>query len=251
MMSFQTDVEATSIHQTNTFTLLKNQFFYKIHAHHSMFATMMIMQILGLIFSYSSESWGTGTENLYVHMTIYSGNIIITFSLIWAFLMAFMLTRNPIKNMMNTFITTKKVNHLSNFLFLIFLSVIGGISCYLISFLFKSIIVLFQSEKTILIEQVTLFEVFIGTIATILYMLLVTAVGYLIGEMIQLHKIFIAIIPITIVGFIIIFPEEVIAPIFQFFTWETNMFIFAVKIICVVSGMFLLSTLFDKHMEVR
>jgi len=251
-MSLEHKIEMAQIHEMDFVTTVKKQLHYKIRAHHSMFGTMVIMQIIAFIFSFGSENWGVGTDNVTVHMNITSGNIIIVFTFIWAFIMAVMLTNKPMKSMMLTFVSTKQINHVSNFLFIIFLSVIGGVTAYLLGFLTKSITFLLNHpENMIFVERVTINEVILGMVATILYMFLISVIGYLIGEIVYLHKIFIVVLPVVIIGLFIIMHESAIAPIFTFFTGETNFIIFAGKILLVAPILFLIAFFLDRNVEVR
>lgn len=252
MMSLQHKAEIAQVQEIDFLTAVKNQFFYKVNAHHSMFGTMFIMQIIAFIFSFGGQSMGVGTDNLSLHLSISSGDIIITFTFIWAFIMAIMLTNRPMKSMMLTFVSNKRINHLSNFLFLVFLSIVGGLTSYLLGFLTKSISFLLNyPENIILVERVTMNEVILGMIVTTLYMFLIAIVGYLIGEVIYLHKIFIVIIPVAIIGLFMIGFHQMIAPIFTFFAGESNFFIFTAKVVFVAPILFLIAFILDRHVEVR
>lgn len=251
MMSSPHKMETVPFQQVDFSTILKKQFLYKVHAHYSMFSTMVILQLIGVIFAFGGENYGTGTENIMLNVKISSGSIVIGFTLFWIFIMAILMTTKQNKSMMHTFITNKKLNHLSNILFLLLLSVIGGISSYLIGFFIKTITFLWYStENIIVVEKITFVEVILGIVVTTLYMFLLGAIGYFLGEIFALHRLFIIIIPVIFIGFLIIFHESALGPMFDFFTQESNFVIFTIKVFIVTSVLFLIASQIDRYSEV-
>lgn len=250
-MSFPHNGEAVPVHQADFFTMLKKQFFYKVHAHYSMFSTMVMMQLIGLIFSIGGENYGIGTSHIELDMKVSSGSIVIAFTFFWIFIMAMMMTMRPAKSMMYTFITNKRINHLSNLLFIVFLSMIGGVSSYLLGFFIKLVtFLLYGSENILFVERVMLKEAILGIAVTILYMLLISSIGYFLGEIFSLHKIFIVVIPVVFAGFLIVFHESMIEPLFSFFTEENHFIIFTIRVLFVVSILFLIAFQLDRRSEV-
>src|SRR5690625_3113036 len=170
--------------QTNFFDSIKTQYQFKLRAHHGMFSTMIIVQIIVLFLGYNSV--GSGINNVSVNSVVYSGEAIIILTIAWAAIMGFRLTMKQSKNMMFTFVTDRKTNHISNVLFIVTLSIIGGISAYLLSFIFKISMYLWKgSENLLFIEEITLNGLLIGLSATVLYALLLAAFAYFIGEVID------------------------------------------------------------------
>lgn len=250
-MSSLHKMETVPTQQVDLFTMIKKQTLYKIHAHFSMFSTMVILQLIGVIFAFGGENFGAGTENMMLHVKVSSGSIVIGFTLFWIFIMAILLTTKQNKSIVHTFITDKKINHLSNMLFLLFLSIVGGISSYLSGFFVKTVTFLWYSTENILVlEKITFVEVILGIIVTTLYMILLGAIGYFLGEIFSLHRMSIIIVPVIFIGFQIFFHETAIGPMFDFFTKESNFGIFTIKVVFVASVLFLIASQIDRYSEV-
>lgn len=242
--------------QMNYYDVIKTQYQFKCRAHHGMFSTMIIVQLIAVLFSFGNNQVGVGVNNISVNAVGYSGNMIIILTIVWAGIMAFRLTTKQSKNMTFTFVTDRKTNHISNILFTVTLSIIGGLSAYFLSFVFTISMYIWKGPKMLLFnEEITVKGLLIGLVATILYALLFSAVAYFFGEVIQLHKIFIIIVPTTILGFIIITANfdsvEWINRIIPFVLFETNFFLFFVKCITISSVLFLLSVMVGQRLEVR
>lgn len=100
------------------------------------------------------------------------------------------------------------------------------------------------------VEKITFVEVILGIVVTTLYMFLLGAIGYFLGEIFALHRLFIIIIPVIFIGFLIIFHESALGPMFDFFTQESNFVIFTIKVFIVTSVLFLIASQIDRYSEV-
>ena len=242
--------------QTTFFDVIKTQYQFKFRAHHGMFSTMIIVQLIALLLSFSNNQAGVGINNISVNGVAYSGDMIILLTIAWAGIMAFKLTMKQSTNIMFTFVANRKTNHISNILFIISLSIIGSLSAYFLSFIFRISIYLWKSSEMLLFnEEITLHGLLIGLVATVLYALLFSAVAYIIGEIIQLHRVFIVIVPTVIFGFIVMVTNfdnvEWINQIVPFVLFETNFYLFFVKCISISIILFFLAMFVGHRLEVR
>src|SRR5690625_7842745 len=96
--------------QTNFFDAIKTQYHFKLRAHHGMFSTMIIVQIIALFLGYNSV--GSGINNVSVNSVVYSGEAIIILTIACAAIMGFRLTMKQSKNMMFSFVTDRNTNHI-------------------------------------------------------------------------------------------------------------------------------------------
>jgi len=242
--------------QTISFDIVKTQYLFKLRAHHGMFSTMIVVQIIAVLFSFGNNSVGSGINNVSVNSVIYSGQMIIVLTIAWAAIMGFRLTIKQSKDLMFTFVTDRKTNHISNVLFIITLSIIGGVSAYLLSFIFKISMYLWKDSTMLLFnEELTLKALLIGLVATVFYTLLLAALAYFVGEIIQLHKVFVVIVPVTILGSIVMSENvdnvEWINRIVPFVVFENNFLLFLMKCISIIIVLFFFSTFIGLRLEVR
>lgn len=232
---------------------VKKQYFYKLKAYQGMFSTMIIFQLIGLFFSFQGEFVSTSHNNIAVTTNVYAADLIVAFNILWVFTMAIYLTNKASKNMMFTFVTDKRTNHLANLLFIITMSVIGGMTATLLGYVVRlAVIGYFGLEHILFFDPITLIGLLTSIATAVLYSLFVAIIGYTFGELVQLHKIFMFIVPVTILGYFItginLFDEP---SLITFFFFESNFSLFAIKIILTSALLFLIATQFGRNLEVR
>ncbi|MGE8204826.1 hypothetical protein ACQKP0_09705 [Heyndrickxia sp. NPDC080065] len=237
--------------------IVKKQYFFKLKSYAQFFSTMMILQVISFFLAIGgTDSYESGSNYFRVHITYYSATAIISLTCLWAFISAILITTKANRYDDFAFITNRVTSHLSNILFLLTASIIGGITSFLSGFLLKMIIYSFKNTEFLHGSSFTLTisEIFIGITATILYVLLFFALGYLVGTLVQLHKIFIVIIPGLLIGLNILslrnsgYFTEMIA---GFFYNESSFLIFFIKVILTAGLLFTISIAISNRLEVR
>ena len=238
--------------------VVKRQFRYKIKSYLGVFVSLMILQIIAIVFSFNGvSSYGSGSDSFSVTISSYSANVVIAFTFIWAFITAILLTTRAYRYDDFSFVTNRLSSSLSTLFFLLFACGVAGISAMLSSYLIKNIIYFFFTDLTVMAgeAQTAPSEFIVGTLATILYLILFSAVGYFIGALVQLHRFFAVAVPAITFGTLFVGNQAgigfVIAWINEFLFRETSFFIFICKII-VLSGLFFGSSfLVFNRLEVR
>jgi len=235
---------------------VKTQFLFKLRAQYGIFSTMIIVQLVAILFSFGESSVGSGMNNIHIHSTGYAGNILLFLTFAWAGMMGFRLTLKQSKDVMYTFVTDRKTNHLANVLMIATLSIVGGVSAYLISFIFKITMYLWRGTDTLLfIEKPAVSFLLIGMVGTILYMMLVASLAYFIGEIIQFHKVFVIIVPVFILGMLIVSVNygymEWYSNILPYYIFEKNFIMFIVKTLSTSVIALFLAALIGQRLEVR
>ena len=98
-------------------------------------------------------------------------------------------------------------------------------------------------------------EWIIGLMATVLYVLLFAAIGYFVGTLVQLHKIFAVLLPVIFFGILILgagtMNEAIFRNVFEFIFEESSLALFMVKIGVLAALLFSGSALLSNRMEVR
>ncbi|WP_139378293.1 hypothetical protein [Mesobacillus jeotgali] len=217
--------------------IVKKQVHFKLKSYRGMFTSLMVLQIIGILFSFGGEGGGGGsTENFSYDMKYYSGNIILAFMLIWAFISAIVVTTQAYRFDDYTFVANRLSSHLSNILFLSLASVIGGTTFLLANQSLKLSVLFLQDREFIERQPLTLLQMGEGFVATILYLFLFTALGYFFGMLVQRNKIFIIIIPALLFGslFINVFlasESTFVIDVGQIFVRETSFLMFVLKVL--------------------
>lgn len=243
----------SSIRKVSFSEAVKKQFAYKLKAYHGMFGAMIIFQLIALFFSFRGEFASTSHNNLTITTNVYAADIIVTFSLLWAFTMAIYLTNKASKNMMFTFVTDKQTNHIANLLFIIFFSVVGGVTATLLGYVVRLFIIIYYgTERILFFDPITITGLLISIVTAILYHLLVAIIGYTIGELVQLHRSLMFIIPIILFGFFATGINLMEEPYFiNFFIFETSFSLFTLKVIVTSVILFSIATQVGRGLEVR
>ena len=237
--------------------VVKKQFRFKMKSYRGMFTSLMMLQIIGILFSLGGEGGGGGGSDTFSYdMNYYSGNIILAFMMIWAFISAIVVTTQAYRFDDYSFVANRLSSHLSNILFLGWASVIGGVSFVLASQSLK-LAILFQKDRGFIESQpITMPQMAEGLAATILYLFLFTALGYLVGMLVQRNKAFIIILPALLFGslFLNVFlasESTLVIDIGQIFVRETSILLFMLKVLLTSALAYAISVWISNSLEVR
>lgn len=242
--------------EANLWDVVKKQYSYKLKAYMGLFFSLLAVQVAALLMSLGSVGGsGTGTGDLFVSVRFYSGDIIILFTLLWAFITGITLTTKEYRHTDFSFITNRISSNLSSIGFLLTLCIAGGVLAILSSILLR-VIVYFFIGSTDVTSQYGIQEILIGMIATASYLILISAVGYFTGMLVQFNKIFIVLLPALYFGtFItnvrIYGNDSFIIKTIEFFNTESSLALFSIKVIIAAIILFGSAVLLSNRMEVR
>lgn len=243
---------------TNVLEVTKKQYFFKLNAFVGSFSALLLVHFIALLFSFmGSGSMGTGSDELSLNVTYYTGNGILMFTLIWAFVTGVTCTTKQSKDGDFTFVTNRLTSHLSNIAFLLTASVIAGLTAMLSSIVIKVIIYFYVGLENVVNHSIVVppLELLIGIIAMVLYVFLLSGLGYLVGSIVQLNKVFVAVIPGIFVGLLFLEArlngEGPLSDIFSFFAAENSLIIFTLKTLMTVALLLFTAMVISNEVEVR
>lgn len=248
-----------SLIETNVWEITKKQFLYKLKSYTGAFSALLSMHMIAILFSLGGVGTSSSTLNsMHVIVQCYSSDMIIAFTLIWAFIIGITITKKAYRHSDFAFVSNRFTSNLSNLLFLFTASLVGGVSSLLVGNVFKFIMFLyFGSENSIggtLLPHPL--ELFLGMISTSLYIFLLSVVGYFFGILVQLHKGFFIFLPGFFLG--IIFFEissdgktSILEEIFNLFYQEHSIILFILKVFLMIASLFCCTILISNRMEVR
>lgn len=222
-----------------------------------MFTSLMILQIIGILFSLAGEGGGGGGSDTFSYdMKNYSGNIILAFMMIWAFVSAIVVTTQAYRFDDYAFVANRMSSHLANILFLGWASVIGGVTFLLASQSLKLSVLFLQEREFIESQRLSAFQMAEGLAGTILYLFLFAALGYLVGMLVQRSRIFIIIVPALFFGSLFInvlvgSESTLVIDIGQIFVKETSLLLFLLKVLITSAIAFGSAILISDSLEVR
>lgn len=243
-----------SLTEANLLDVVRKQFNYKRRAYLSFFTTLMIAQLVALLFSFgASGMMGAHTGTVFLEVRYVSGSIIIVFTILWAFITSISITTKQYKESDFAFVSNRLSSNLSNILFLFLATSIGALSAMLLSLVQKVIIYYWHGPASIIGQFITPTELWIGMLATFLYILLFSAIGYFAGTLAQLSKLFVVLIPATFFGMIYlgVTNDGQSNRVITFFGEESSLAMLALKIILISGTLYLISIVISNRLEVK
>lgn len=246
-----------SLTNTHLLNSVKNEYAYKLKSYIGVFSSIVVVQLISLLFSQSgSTSSGGGTGDIPVTVDYYSANVAIGFTIVATLINAIHITTKSFQEDGFLFIANRLSANLSNILFLITVSIFGGITAMLSGFLVRMItIILYSGNMLGSSLDISFTELAYGVGASIAFMLLASAVGYIAGSIVQISRIFIFVLPVVLFGVLALRGnsqgDQVGEVIFSFFFAESSFLLLLAKVIITSAALFACSMLITNNKEVR
>ncbi|WNF36164.1 hypothetical protein RJD24_17190 [Bacillaceae bacterium IKA-2] len=244
--------------ETNLFETTKKQFIFKLNAYIGAFTSLMFTQFFGILFSLAgSGSSGGGSNSISFNITYYTGNTIIALTLIWMFITGVTVTTKQNRDGDFAFVSNRLSSNLANIAFLVTAALVGAVTAMLSGTLLKVIIYFFKSTEKIVSQTyiVPPLELVIGLTATFLYALLISGLGYLAGTLVQINKLFVVILPATVIGFLFLEGRlnggGILFAVGKIFVMESSLFLLTLKVFVTAAVLFYSGTLISNRLEVR
>ena len=241
--------------------VVKKQLQYKFNSYTGVFTSLLVVQVIGIFLGLGADSNSSSFgETISIHRKTFSSDIVVMFTLLWAFITGILVTTTAYRNDAFTFVSNRFSHHLSSILFLLLASTFAGITAALSGSLIKFIALLQNSgvfiETPGLLNSPADFFLRIGT--SIAYMILFAGLGYTIGSLAQRSML---VVPLVFIGLFIVpfftfsiagsdsggFFEKVVS----FYGSESHFLLFVLKVVFTVIFLFLLSALVTNQKEVR
>lgn len=243
-----------SLNKVSLTAVVKQQLLYKMKAYKSVYTTMILIQLIAFVFSIGGVgSSGGGSEFIIVNITYIGSDMIIIFTMMWAFIIATTITRKENQLMDVSFVTTPITSHLSNLMFIILMSLIGAASAILSGFLLKLLFIIFKGTDNIIVSHYAIGDILLGIGSLSVYLLLLSGVGYLVGALIQRFPILKMILPAIVIAALFFEGREsgVLTEMVTFFAQEKSLLLLTFKVVAAFLVCALLSIGVSTRMEVR
>lgn len=245
--------------QTNLGRVTRQQYVYKMKAYTGLMYGLLFAQAFAILMSLGGIGMmGTSDGRISLHISRYSGEMPLWATLVWTVVTAQLISQRTYQNMDFTFVTNRISSNLSNIGFLLTAAVLGAITASLNGILFRVLMYFAVDSQNLMYENffMTPGELFIGTTAGILYIILISSIGYLTGILARLHKIMVILLPSLFIGLFITALSSRDGwlntyQILHFFVGESSLPMFAAKVIVVSAALFAAAIGVSNRMEVR
>ncbi|KUO59480.1 MAG: hypothetical protein APF84_19440 [Gracilibacter sp. BRH_c7a] len=240
--------------ENSILSVAMKQYRYKLRSYLELFSGLFIMQILGLVLSLGAvSSYSSSSNILRVSVMNYHSSIIMIFTFMWIFALSIILTTRQYRNLNYTFVANRLSSLTSDIGFILTSCILGGLTASLHGMLLR-VIIYFSVDNGELLPS--MFKpspsiLFTGITAAILYMMIIGAVGYLFGLLVQTNKLFAVLIPALFFAAIRMYIDPYITDAVEFYIKESSLTLFAGKVIVTVFVFFLFSMITSTRMEVR
>ncbi|WP_428908309.1 hypothetical protein [Niallia sp. Krafla_26] len=241
-----------SLQTISLLEVVRKQLRFKLKANIDSISSLIWIQLLAILFSFGGVStmWSSsGTTS--IEIQYFTADVVVVFTMIWSLTTAITLTTKPYRHHDFTFVTNRLSSSFSNMLFMLYANILASLTSTLSGNLISLIKYIFTPTKLYHMETNN-FDIFLGFVITFLYLCLFSTLGYLIGSLTQLSKIFAVIIPLFIFGLLFLNTSmqgnPFIIQLYQFYVGESNFFIFLLKsiltmIFCLIPAISLLTKL--------
>ena len=181
--------------EVNLLAFSLQQFFYKLKAYTGLINRLIITQLLALLFSLPGGIGMISSSNGEITVSVrhYSASMVIVFSLFWIATVAILLTTKQYKKMDMPLVANRLSGNLSDVGFLLTACVFAGVTSSLVGVLFR-VIMYFTFDRSMIVFNeffLTPSDLILSMVVTILYMALISALGYFMGMLSQVSMAFV------------------------------------------------------------
>lgn len=246
-----------SLNRVNASDIVKKQFQYKLKAYVGIFTSLVVVQIIAIIFSYGGTGGGFSSSNgIDVRYQTYTVDNVIVLTSLWALIHAIILTTKKDWQHAFPFVGNSWTNNLSNILLLLFASIIAAVLTVLSAFAIRVIIFHFVNED--LFRSYTFFltaeNILSGWYVLTFHFFFICAIGYFLGTVSRIHPMLPILVPVIMIGLLIVFEQihqGFMIEIATFYYEETNPALFFVKMVTTSTILFAVSVFISNRTEVR
>lgn len=232
--------------------VVKVQVKFKLNSYMSAFMGLIIVQILGLLFSINgTSSMGSSLYNVWVNVSLISNDLIFIFVVIWAFFVGHLMTTKAYLYDDFSFVATRLSSNLANIIVLFLMSLFAGATSILTNYVGRFILLLFDKVDYMrspgLLDD-PLSSILNFMVVTVL-ILTVASSGYLVGMLTQKNKLLLLLLPVIVIGLMM---AELWPTVLSFLFYENvSMWVLLVKLLVLTITCFALAIFFSNRLEVR
>lgn len=246
-----------SLTETSALAVAKAQYHFKTKAHAGLFITLLMLQLLAFLLSLNGVGGSGGeSQTMFFAVKHFSGDMIIIFTLVWAFGIGISMAKNGFKTDF-TFVSSRLSSHLSSLAFLLTAAAVAGVSATLCGLLLR--VVMFFAHGNVdagpgsWIAPATLLS---GIVAATLYAALLSVSGYFAGMLTLRHPAFAVLLPAVFFGTSYVEVRstgqaQTFISAAEFFLTESSLALLALKVVLVSAVIIGCVLLLHNRMEVR
>ncbi|RPF53379.1 hypothetical protein [Aquisalibacillus elongatus] len=225
---------------------------YKWMSYKSAFQSLIVVQIISILFTLLGAASGTSSFGLLqLHITYSTGDVILFFTFIWAFFTGLSIDRKENRLADQIFVTNQVSRHLANIVFLILINLVGMVTLVMAGFAIKLIIFWYKGpDQFLLLSSYSTSELLLVLGMVFLYLTLLSSIGYAIGSIVRLSKV-VKVVVITTGVALVFLGDERVGQIISFYGSESSIVWFIGKVLVSSFLAFGLAYAIARQSEVR
>lgn len=244
-----------SLNEMSLIDVVKKQLRLKFLSHHSIWLSLVGVQLFGILLSAVATSSGSSSSgNIYTTSHVYSSSFLLIMTYLWVVGTSVYLALESSNRIDYTYVTTRLSQFISNVIFLIFIAAIGAFTAYFASSLIPLVQRLFVNG-IILNTSFTFVEHIMNITGTFGYIFLFASLTYLVVVLFQFNRF----IPL---GFLVLYglanvllakigADSLIIPLYNFYEGESSLSLFLLKAIGLSTILLAIAWFVNRSKEVR
>ncbi|QUG43167.1 hypothetical protein KD050_08020 [Psychrobacillus sp. INOP01] len=224
---------------------------FKINAYSGLIYSLIILQLMGILFASGASSSGTSINSISINLNISSIDPSFLFVSLLAISVGNLITTKAYRYDDFSFVATRLSSNLANIIVLLIFSCFAGLTTFLSGYIMRIILTIYSSSE--FVGSTGIIEDPIRSLLTILAMItlfwMFSSLGYLVGMLFQKHKLlFFGVLAI----FIMLLVSKTWIKILEFiFVENGSLLIFTIKIISITIIFIAASIAISHRLEVR
>ncbi|MBA2176325.1 hypothetical protein H0266_15620 [Halobacillus locisalis] len=237
--------------------VIGKQLVYKCKSYAGVFTSLVVIQLLGALFSLLATSGSMRSTLGYdVRVQTYTVDMVIVFTIFWGFITALLLTTRAYREDDFAFVTNRNSSNISTIAFLTLVGLISSVTAALSFYLVRVVVFLIGAEGDAVISSASvdasLLLIIFYTFGSVI---LFSSMGYVAGVMVQWSKLFIFILPAVVIGGLILLyqPSDgaVMNAFFSFYYREANLLFYLLKTTATAAIFYSVAVLLSNRLEVK
>ena len=232
-------------------SVVLSQVKFKLSAYNGLIYSLIILQLMGILFATGGASSGTSINNISISLNISSIDSGFIFVALLAISVGNLITTKAYRYDDFSFVATRLSSNIANSIVLLIFSCYAGVTTYFTGYLMR-IFLTYNSNNEIVVGSSILNDP-INSLLTILAMIIVlwlfSSIGYIAGTLFQLHKLLF--FGAVVMSFMLFMTKTWIRISGAIFVENGSLLILAIKIFSITILLFAISTTISNRLGVR
>ena len=243
-----------SLNEASLFDVVRKQIRFKMKSYTGIYHSLIILQILGLFVASMGE--GSMSEPGFgrsISVQSFGSGPVVAVTALWLFINTLLLTTRAYREDDFTFVSTRWSRQLANFSFIAILATLGTATAFMGTNALK-VILFWTIGELIMLNNLSFPSIVESLVVLFAYLVLIAAVAYTIGSIVQRRKwlgIGISLLFILFGTVSIGYDTTSINVLIYFFMIEPNFLVLILKLVSAISLLFLVSWMASDNQEVR